>query len=108
MIRRGVAQGRALREIQSLTSAMARHGPGPWVQGFHKFGVSGLGLGSQLGASGLRQVCWSFLGVRVFIRCTPHPVIVTIRDNRDDIRDLIYSYYTTITGWGVLLSYLFV
>ena len=36
---------------------------------------------------------------------TPHPVIVTIRDNRDYIRVLLYSYYTTITGWGVLLIY---
>ena len=36
-------------------------------------------------------------------RWTPHPVIVTIRDNRDCIRVLSYSYYTTITGWGVLL-----
>ena len=34
------------------------------------------------------------------IRWTPHPVIVTIRDNRDHIRVLFYSYYTTITGWG--------
>ena len=43
----------------------------------------------------------------VVIRClrwTPHPVIVTIRDNRDYIRVLSYSYYyTTTTGWGVLL-----
>ena len=37
-------------------------------------------------------------------RWTPHPVIVTIRDNRDYIRVLLYSYYTTITGWGVLLN----
>ena len=37
-------------------------------------------------------------------RWTPHPVIVTIRDNRDYIRVLLYSYYTTITGWGVLLT----
>ena len=35
----------------------------------------------------------------------PHPVIVTIRDNRDYIRVLLYSYYTTVTGWGVLLTY---
>ena len=35
----------------------------------------------------------------------PHPVIVTIRDNRDYIRVLLSSYYTTITGWGVLLTY---
>ena len=34
----------------------------------------------------------------------PHPVIVTIRDNKDYIRVLLYSYYTTITGWGVLLK----
>ena len=27
----------------------------------------------------------------------PNPVIVTIRDNRDYIRVLLYSYYTTIT-----------
>ena len=38
-----------------------------------------------------------------YFRWTPHPVIVTIRDNRDYIRVLLYSSYTTITGWGVLL-----
>ena len=32
-------------------------------------------------------------------------IIVTIRDNRDYIRVLLYSYYTTITGWGVPLTY---
>ena len=26
-------------------------------------------------------------------------------DNKDYIRVFFYSYYTTITGWGVLLSY---
>ena len=26
-------------------------------------------------------------------------------DNKDYIRVLLYSYYTTITGWGVLLMY---
>ena len=36
------------------------------------------------------------------VRWTPHPVIVTIGDNRDYIRVLLYSYYTTITGWGVI------
>ena len=30
---------------------------------------------------------------------------MTIRDNRDYLRVLLYSYYTTITGWGVLLRY---
>ena len=42
----------------------------------------------------------------VSVRWTPHPVIVTIGDNRDYIRVLLYSYYTTITGWGVLSMYL--
>ena len=36
---------------------------------------------------------------------TPHPVKVTIRDSRDCIRVLLYSYHTTITGWGVLLRF---
>ena len=40
---------------------------------------------------------------KAYIRWTPHPVIVTIRDNKDYIRVLLYSYYTTITGWGLLL-----
>ena len=40
---------------------------------------------------------------QVCVRWTPHPVIVTIRGNKDYIRVLLYSYYTTITGWGVLL-----
>ena len=35
----------------------------------------------------------------------PHPVIVTIGDNRDYIKVLFYSLYTTITGWGVLLRH---
>ena len=34
----------------------------------------------------------------------PHPVIVTIRDTSNYIRVLLYSYYTTITGWGVHLG----
>ena len=37
------------------------------------------------------------------LRWTPHPVIVTIRDNRNHIILLLYSYYTTITGSGVLI-----
>ena len=36
-------------------------------------------------------------------RRTSHPVIVAIRDNKDYTKVLLYSYYTTITGWGVLL-----
>ena len=33
-------------------------------------------------------------------------MIVTIGDNRDYIKVLSYSYFTTITGRGVLLSYI--
>ena len=29
----------------------------------------------------------------------------SIRNSKDYIRVLLYSYYTTITGWGVLLNY---
>ena len=43
---------------------------------------------------------------RVYLRWTPHPVIVTIRDNKDSIKVLLQSYYTTVTGWGVLLRYI--
>ena len=35
----------------------------------------------------------------------PQPVIVTIKDIKDYIRVLLYSYYTTITERGVLLGY---
>ena len=35
----------------------------------------------------------------------PPTVIVTIGDNRDYTRVLLYFYYTTITGWGVFLRY---
>ena len=30
---------------------------------------------------------------------------MTIRDNRDYIRVLLYSHYTTNAGWGVLRRY---
>ena len=36
----------------------------------------------------------------IYLRWTPHPVIVTISDNKEYIRVLLYSYHTTITGWG--------
>ena len=42
-------------------------------------------------------------GVNVDLKWTPHPAIVTIRENMDYIRVLLYSYYATIAGWGVLL-----
>ena len=41
---------------------------------------------------------------RGMVLVVPHPVIVTISENRDHIRVLLYSYYTTITGWGVHLN----
>ena len=42
--------------------------------------------------------------IPIYLRWTPHPVIVTIRDNKDCIRILLYSYKTTNTGRGVLLK----
>ena len=42
---------------------------------------------------------------KALLRWTPHPVIVTIRDNGDYVRVLFYVYHTTITAWGVLLRY---
>ena len=44
---------------------------------------------------------------KVCLWWTPHPVIVTIRDIKDCIRVLLYSYYTIITEWRVLLKYAF-
>ena len=44
------------------------------------------------------------MGSIIRVRWTPHPVIVAIRDNKDKIRILVYFYYITITGWGVLLK----
>ena len=43
-------------------------------------------------------------GEAFLARWTPHPAIVTTRDNRGHIGILLYSYFTTITGWGVLLT----
>ena len=39
----------------------------------------------------------------VWVRRTPHPVIVSIRDNEDYFMVVLYSYYTTITGWAGFL-----
>ena len=39
---------------------------------------------------------WCLLG-KMF-RWTLHPVVVAIRDNKDDIRVLLYSYYTRVGG----------
>ena len=49
-----------------------------------------------------------YIYIYMYVRRTPHPVKVFIRDNRDYIRVLLYSYYTTITGWGVLLIYIYI
>ena len=48
-------------------------------------------------------ILWSASGLscKLYFRWTPHPVIVTSTDNKDYIRVLLYSDYTTITGWGV-------
>ena len=43
-------------------------------------------------------VRFSFKGHRehsLEFRWTPHPVIVTIRDNQDIVRVLVYSHYAT-------------
>ena len=37
-----------------------------------------------------------------YLSWTPRPVPIT--DNKDYIRVLLYSHYTTITGWGFLLT----
>ena len=60
-----------------------------------------------LGFSGLGAPKSPDSDLRYGFRWTPHPVIVSIKDNRDYVRVLFYSYYTTITGWGVLLRYWF-
>ena len=36
----------------------------------------------------------------VELRRTRHTVLVTIKDDKDHIRVLLCSYYTTITRWG--------
>ena len=50
------------------------------------------------GFEDLGAVCEDF-------RWTPNPLILTIRDNTDHIRVLLYSCFTALTGWrgGVLL-----
>ena len=35
----------------------------------------------------------------------PHPVIMTMRDTGKHTRVLLWSNSTTITGWGLLLTY---
>ena len=39
------------------------------------------------------------------LQVDPHPVILTIRDNGDSIRVLVYSYDITLTMWGVHRTY---
>ena len=68
--------------------------------------MSGNVLGRWLRAGicgNMPDVCMKDLQIaEALLRRTPHPVIVAIRDNRDYSRVLLYSYYTTITGWGIL------
>ena len=42
---------------------------------------------------------WKRISI-LYVRRTP-----PIRDKKEYIRILLYSHYTTITGWGVLLNY---
>ena len=57
--------------------------------------------------------CWTMLHPgkawfcvsTAWIRWTTHTVTVTFRDNGNKIGIVLYSYYTTITGWGALLKY---
>ena len=42
----------------------------------------------------------------VYVRWTPQPVIVTIMDNKDYIRVLLYSIIPLLQGGGVLLKYM--
>ena len=48
----------------------------------------------------VQDLCFAF---EACVKWTPHPVVVTVRDNGDYIRALVHSDYTTITGWGVHL-----
>ena len=41
--------------------------------------------------AGLDVSIFTFWGLQGYIRWTPHPVIVTIRDNEDYIKVLLYS-----------------
>ena len=42
----------------------------------------------------------------LYVRWPLHPVKVTIRDNKDHLRVLSFSYYTSIIGWGrIHISY---
>ena len=61
-------------------------------------------LTQKLGAGARGWGRCVFCTAVIEFRWTPHPVIVTLGDNRDYIRVLLYAYYTTITGWGVLLT----
>ena len=38
----------------------------------------------------------------VMVEGDPYPVIVTLRDNKDCTRVLLYFYHSTIAGWEVL------
>ena len=82
--------------------------------GSERFGLSIYGLpgGQGFGAWDLwytKNAFWIWGGSRncellgtlgIHIGWTPHHVIVAIKENKDYIRVLLYSYYTTITGWG--------
>ena len=72
--------------------------------GFGAFEVRAFGF--RYGASGFVSSGSSIrLLSGILFRRTPHPVTVTVRANKDYMRVLFYSYYTTITRWGVLLRH---
>ena len=50
-----------------------------------------------------KQMMNSHPRLKIDLRWTPHPVIVTIRDKKEYVRVLLNPYYPTITGWGVLI-----
>ena len=68
-----------------------------YIQSPSKDAVRGCAVlcSSQLGNSTI----YLLKGYRRFIiRWTPRPVIVAIRDNKDYIRVLLYSYYTAMSS----------
>ena len=66
-------------------------------------GCPDLGTGSELTSAIGGALRRSVSVLSKLIRWTPHPVTVVIRENKDYIRVHLYSSYTTITRWGVLL-----
>ena len=60
--------------------------------------AGGLGMDKNMEITVLFRVISRIKGGGRSVFCT------SLRDNKDYIRALPYSYYGTITGWGVLLK----